>query len=1225
MALDSSGASAPLNRLARETSPYLLQHARNPVDWYPWGEEALERARREDKPILLSIGYSACHWCHVMERESFCNEQTARLMNRHFVCIKVDREERPDLDEIYMAATIAMSGSGGWPMTVFLTPGQEPFFAGTYFPPKDGYGRPGFPSLLARIAELWQTERQALSEQAQALVAEVRARARATSPAAVGQAALDRAVTRLAASFDATFGGFSGAPKFPAPLSLEVLLRHHRRTGEQRSLDMVTTTLDAMAHGGIRDHLGGGFARYSTDERWLVPHFEKMLYDNAALARIYADAYRVTKSEEYRRVTEETLDWVLREMTSPEGGFFSATDADSEGEEGRYFVWQPAQVHAALPREQAEAVCAFYDVREQGNWEHQSILHTPRRARDVAIELGCSVAELEQRLADGRARLLAVRSERVPPACDDKVLTAWNGLMIGALAECGRLLDEPRYVDAAERAAQFLWGALRRPDGSLHRSYRKGDAKHEGVLEDYAYLADALIDLYEAGGDLRWLARARELCQRISSDFADEQAGGFYATSRDHERLLVRYRDGQDGAVPNANAVAARALARLSFFTDDRALRQRAVDAIAAYGKLIDRAPEAFAGSLRVLDLLLEGPVEAVLVGEPDDAALHGLCRELGRHYLPNRIIVHPVVGQPPLPLAAGLLEGRGPVDGKAAAYLCRQLSCQAPVSDPSELAAALRDDQQQGTAGRQRKVARSRLGGSATAAGTSRYAERLGAEAKGAGYRPLGRTGLVASRLGFGGYRIDERATEHGAALRQALRQGVNLVDTSTNYTDGDSERLIGSALRELIHGGSVARDEVIVVSKIGYVQGENLVLAKERQRSGEPFPEMVRYAEQCWHCIHPSYLADQLDRSLDRLGLEVLDVALLHNPEYFLSEAKQRGIDHLEPVRDEFYERIERAFAFFEQQVQEGRISSYGVSSNTVAAPADDPEATDLSRMLEAAQRAGGPQHHFAVLQLPLNLLESRAVLQHTATGQDDGALQTVLAQAGRAQLGVLVNRPLNAFGSAGLVRLADPVTGPEREEAGDSFGSAVDRLEELESEFSASFGPALRGVPQGRAADLLCWAPQLRRLDDSLGSSDQLRSIASGQVLPRTARVLSAVEQGLGGPLRGTFAAWQHSYRSALEACFASLRGQIHRRAAARARAIVERIDPLLDPARRDEPLSRKALWVLASTPGVDVVLLGMRRPSYVDDALAIMPWPALSDVDAVYRAMAAARTD
>ena len=680
------------NRLIHETSPYLLQHAHNPVDWHPWGEEALRRAKDEDKPILLSIGYSACHWCHVMERESFENEAVAQIMNEHFVCIKVDREERPDLDEIYMAATVAMNnGHGGWPMTVFLAPDQLPFFTGTYFPPEDRYGRPGFSSILLKIAGLWKTDRPALLQQGTNLTEHLRRQAVSMPAQSVGNEAIEEAVTQLSREFDPIYGGFSAAPKFPPSTALSLLLRVHHRTGDTELLRIVRVTLDGMAKGGMYDQIGGGFARYSTDEKWLVPHFEKMLYDNALLARIYLEAYQVTKEPFYKRIATEILDYEIREMTSPEGGFYSSTDADSEGEEGKFFVWTPDEVKTFIGEEEARRLCAYYDITEAGNWEGKSIPNTPRTLEQIASWLKISPEALKTSIESSRKKLYEARQKRIPPGLDDKILTSWNGLMIGALAEGARILGNPQYRIAAERAADFILKTLRTPDGRLLRTYRSGKAHLNAYLDDYAYLCEGLIDLYEAGGSVGYLTEAAGLAERILSDFGTEDGGGFYNTSRDHERLILRHREGHDGATPNANASAALALARLSFHLNREDLRKAAASAVTAYGAVIDRFSRAFCKSLAVVDLLLEGPIEIALVGEPGEADYEALRQEIDMRYLPNRVLAHldPAVASKE-GLTLPLLEGKGRVNGKAALYLCYNFTCSSPITDPSQIGPAL-------------------------------------------------------------------------------------------------------------------------------------------------------------------------------------------------------------------------------------------------------------------------------------------------------------------------------------------------------------------------------------------------------------------------------------------------------------------------------------------------------------------------------------------------------
>ncbi len=674
------------NRLAGETSPYLLQHARNPVDWYPWGDEALTRARQEDRPIFLSIGYAACHWCHVMERESFENPAIAQLMNERFVCIKVDREERPDLDDIYMSATVAMSGSGGWPMSVFLTPDQQPFFAGTYFPPVDRQGRPGFTTVLQKLADLWSTDRATLVDQARQLTEHVQQQSGPGPSGALSLESQRAAVEQLAQSYDSRYGGFGKAPKFPPAQSLELLLRYVRRTGDALAQRMLKGTLDGMKSGGMYDQLGGGFARYSTDERWHVPHFEKMLYDNAQLAKVYTDAFLLTGDAEYARIAQETLDYVAREMQSPEGGYYSATDADSEGVEGKFFVWEPHEVEELLSAEDATDFCAYYDVTLQGNWEGLNVLRVERSHEEVADELGIPVAELRASLQRSIPILYEARGRRTPPLLDDKILVAWNGLMIEAFAVAARVFPERGYAESAARAAEHLRRHLARPDGGLYRTYRAGKAHLAGYLEDYAYLTQGLVSLYEVTGDEQHLNEAARLAERLQRDFGDAAGGPFYQTAHDHEALIARVRDGHDGALPNANAIAAHALARLARHLGRPEWEERAQEALRGYAKGLERLPRAFGSTLSALDFLSEASLELVLVGEPGAGGYDDLAAELGKHYSPNRIEARLTPGHTSqLPLA----RGKKLVGGAAALYVCQNFACAAPVTS-AEAAIAL-------------------------------------------------------------------------------------------------------------------------------------------------------------------------------------------------------------------------------------------------------------------------------------------------------------------------------------------------------------------------------------------------------------------------------------------------------------------------------------------------------------------------------------------------------
>jgi uncharacterized protein len=679
----------------------------------------------------------------------------------------------------------------------------------------------------------------------------------------------------------------------------------------------------------------------------------------------------------------------------------------------------------------------------------------------------------------------------------------------------------------------------------------------------------------------------RELAERMIDDFASDE-GRFYATATATRRSSCGMREGPDGAIPSANAVAAMALARLAVALRREDLRERAVAAIRAHGKLIERAPRAFATSLVVADMLLEGPVECVLAGDAESS--QPLADALGRAYLPSRAIVW-ADGETRAP--ADLVAGKEPIDGRAALYVCRDFTCKRPVTGPSEVEAALAETRS--GAKRERRLG-TRLAGRATAAATAAYAENkpLDPEA----YARLGE--LTVARIGFGAYRVDEGEPIFREALAKAMLAGMNLVDTSTNYADGGSEKLIGATVAELVAEGKLAREEVVVVSKIGYLQGDNLARARAR---AEPFPEMVEYAEGLWHCLHPAFLADQLDRSLDRLGFEHLDVLLLHNPEYFLGDAEKRGgVD--EAARERFYERIERAFAYLETQVEEGRIGAYGVSSNTVAEPASMPEATDLDRFWRAAERAGGADHHFRVLQLPLNLRES-----HAALGD------SLLQRAAALGLTVLVNRPLNAIDGTGLLRLANP---PASEPPPRSYREQVAALRRAEAELVSSLGEQMPPrAPSLR--ELFDWGRQLEPLEGRLSSLDQLEQIAQAQLLPHVGQAIAIVERSLPAEHQRAWASWRDDYLRELERTLFALRHEIVERLGARLEAVAAAIDPIIPLARQGEPLQRKALWALRSTPGVAVVLLGMRQPAYVDDAITVLGWPPLRDVERIYRAL------
>ncbi len=673
------------NALINETSPYLLQHAHNPVDWYPWGEKALSRAVRENKPILLSIGYSACHWCHVMERECFENEEAARIMNENFINIKVDREERPDLDAIYMDAVQAMTGSGGWPLTVFLTPQLKPFYGGTYFPPEDRQGLPGFPKVLQTVMQAYKTRKGEVESAAAEIITYLNRSVESSKTLEPLTERMPRlAYTSIRAMFDAQNGGLGSAPKFPQPMLLEFLLRHCYRTGDVTALLMVEHTLGRMAKGGIFDQIGGGFHRYSVDAKWLVPHFEKMLYDNALLSRSYLHAYQATGTPLYRRIVEETLDYVLREMTDKEGGFYSSQDADSEGIEGRYYIWTPGEIKKALGKTEGELALKCFGVTEDGNFEGKNILSLAVDARAVAGELGLTPEEIEAKIVGTKARLLEFRARRVPPRRDEKILTDWNGLMLASMAEVAAVLNREDYLKAAISNATFLTKALY--DGkTLRHVYKDSQTKVNGFLSDYAMLCEGLLALYQDTFQERWLIIARKLANAMLERFWDKDKGIFYDTAYDEETILVRPRNVNDNALPSGSSAASCVLMRLARLTDNKEYERIAATNLRSVQELMVRYPPGFGHWFCSLDLYLSKPLEIAILGKPKDPATKPLMRVINDRYSPNSVLAGRNPDEP-AQLDLPLLRNRGMIDHKPTVYVCEDYVCHTPITDPETL-----------------------------------------------------------------------------------------------------------------------------------------------------------------------------------------------------------------------------------------------------------------------------------------------------------------------------------------------------------------------------------------------------------------------------------------------------------------------------------------------------------------------------------------------------------
>jgi uncharacterized protein len=678
------------NRLLLEQSPYLRQHARNPVDWYPWGQEALARAKAEDKPILLSIGYSACHWCHVMERESFENEAIARLMNENFVPVKVDREERPDLDQIYMDAVQVLTGRGGWPLTVFLTPDGKPFYGGTYFPPEDRHGIAGFPRVLTAIADAYHNRPADVQQNVERLTQAIAALADYRPQPGAIRADLALAGARaLAQSYDRVHGGIGGAPKFPNTFVFSLFLRMYAAEGEQTFGDMVGETLLKMAKGGIYDQLGGGFHRYSVDERWLVPHFEKMLYDNALLARLYLEAGCALNQAEFFRIARETLDYVLREMTSPEGGFYSSQDADSEGEEGRFFLWTQVELRTVLGEELVPLIARFFDVSDDGNFEGRNILHRTIEPAEAARMFKRSLEEISASIETARELLFNAREARVKPGRDEKILAAWNGMMISALAEGYRVLRDERLLRAAAQAVDFV--RTRLWDGrALRRSFKDGIARFNGYLEDYALIVSALVDIYEASLDRGYLEFARELAEVMLERFADRENGGFFFTSDDHESLITRGKAAFDGSTPSGNSAAVMALLRLHSYLGEQRYMAEAEKTLRLFAPFMEKQPFAFSHMLEAADFFQRGPTEIVIIGESGTTQMFEWLKRLGLTYVPNRAIFAVDPNRADDALLPEAAAGKKQIAGAITSYVCRDRTCSSPITSFEGLEAEL-------------------------------------------------------------------------------------------------------------------------------------------------------------------------------------------------------------------------------------------------------------------------------------------------------------------------------------------------------------------------------------------------------------------------------------------------------------------------------------------------------------------------------------------------------
>lgn len=1196
----------PGSRLLAEISPYLHQHASDLVKWFPFTPEALARAQAEDKPIVLSIGYAGCHWCRVMGQECFQDESIAAQMNDHFICVLVDREERPDLDRIYMNATVALHGRGGWPMTVFLTPTGEPFFAGTYFPPRDGEHGPGFLSLLDRIARMWKEDRETLRNQASELVGHIRATHRRPTPTGLTEDAIFAAVKTLHKDFDLSYGGFGDAPKFPPCAALGLLLRQHRRTRQKELRTMVERTLDMMMSGGLYDQLAGGFVRYCVDNKWLVPRFEKTLSDNALLADIYLEAYQVTGRASYRAVARETLDYLLREMQSPAGGFFTSYGADGESGEGDYYLWTRQEIRGLLGEPAATHFCEFFGIAEQGPLGGKNVPSTRRRLKDVARQLGAPETELVSSIEAARALLLEARGIRQAPPLDDQVLCAHNGLAIRALANAARAFSDYAYLEAAQRTADFVLGSaedghgMRARDGRLLRAYRGGHAQGRAFLEDYAYLADGLLSLYEAGGGAYYFEVSLALAERMVKDFSEEPADeaaprALYSTTKDHEAMISRPITGHDDALPNDNAISARVLLRLAAHTGDAAFRQQGLDILQAFSTGMKRSPRAYCSMLSVVDFLLEPCLEVVLCGSPTNETYREMAQLLGSSFLPHRVEARLDEKSDEIvrsPLTLGKFE-----DGKTQAFLCRDGVCRAPCTSAQQLNEGLARLSEESGKERRRELFKRIVVGRASSEGTAQVKNASGLPHT--AYAQL--QGLWVSRLGLGTLRVGLDAAEHRRAVRQALLAGINLVDTSPSFAFGDSERLVGQVLEELIAERAITRDQLVLVSKVGVAVGPLAAELEQLRLEGRlPQPTVPLTTggppiedaslESGAYCLHPRFLVEQVESILGRLGVSHLDICLIQSPEHLLAA-------RVSP--EDTYQALADACAALEGLVREGKVGCYGVLSNTLTHAGDAPLGLALERVLEAAHSAG-TSNHFRVLELPINLVEN-------------GALRAVsgpclLTRAREAGLSVLSCRPLSVMTDQALLRLVDP---PRR--AGDDhvpeLSKARYRVASLEAEFETTFAAALRLAGRVGPEPVLPVSGALGQVVERVETLAQFDHAEKAILTPRLRRVLSHLDQAMDPEQEPTWLKFRSKYVEAIGVWLHSLRESARRKTMARLEGIQESIadSPFaahVGPAWDVSPWIHRAIEPLLAVEGITSVLLGMRSEHHVEQAIALL---------------------
>ncbi len=1186
------------NLLAREASSYLQSQAYRAVDWHPWTPASLEKAHRLHKPIFLSIGYSSCHFCHQMDSECFDDSSIAKVLNEHFICIKVDREERPDLDEAFLEITSAFTGGQrGWPMTIFLTPDQKAFFAGSFFPLEDEKESLGFRSLLQRLTLIWKQQPHNILQQAKKLATHVNSARPKVSDYPIGDQEITDAVRYYLKNFDLRYGGFTKAPKYPPHGAMSLLLRYYKQTENSQVLHLVCKTLDCMYKGGIYDHLGGGFSRYSIDEKWLVPHFEKMLYDNALLIPIYLDAYLITKNPLYRTVATQTADFVLRELANPNGGFYSSLGAGPEGEEGHFYLWSYEEVKESLSKEEFEAFSAAYKLEAQGHCKGKILINRLH----ISDLTGFHSALLEQEkklIKTAIHKLFKKRQNRTKPFRDDKIIVSWTALMTYALARLGCALGEAKYSDAAEKAAFFLLRSMRDEHGLLFRLYRRGKRQQPAFLEDYAFLCLAYLELYECGKSERFLQESFALAEAMMRLFRDPKTGLFHTSSSEHTGSpFVPHQDGTDGAIPNPNATAAFVLAKLSHHLDRPDLCTTSKKALSAIGKSIHLYPHLYPTSLSVVDFHLDCPLNISCVGHDEEERMEDLLQKVHGVYLPNKIVAHFNWGKKVIS-ASPILQDKQLVNDKPTAHVCRGTTCFKPVNTPEKLGELLQTHHSPTRS----NIFGFLLTGKASSTGTHQYAS----------FHPKVSFNNTAQDLclcpiGFGSRKVFEHDSQHRRALELALLSGCNVIDTAANYTDGSSEHCVGLVLREMIEKHQIERSQVFLMSKAGYVQGKALDAALEEKEGEVAFPEMEQIDESCWYCMHPQYLSSQLHQSRARLQVETIDAFFLQDPEQYLLNPKYSLLP-LRELRQRFYKQIEKSFTFLEKAAAEGTIQYYGISSNNLALPSNHREKVHLERLVEVAKKVGGENHHFRFVQLPLNLLEAQAITQSDAITQC----------ASSEGISLFARRPLNAVYEEEMVRLSHF----EKKELSLDFERHVQWGVALEDEWKTTIAPFIH-LPEGLPlpSQLFNWAQALHDLRKQQLNFLDWSHLEEEQITPQLTYLFQLIEQNIqrNEPLYNVWIDWKKRYMLALQPLIQFLRDRSMNQSAFQSLCIDQVTSRLLPPKTQEALLSQKTLRVLTKTPGVTCVINSMHTPKYVQDSLAALELPAPDDVMPIYRAL------